>query len=134
MNDPYEIHKAIARNATIRFSEPGDGPNEHVNVDLTCSEIIALRIAYEQQVFAERNYPEDRERQSVNSMILDHIVVNWAHIIPEAQSPPPNEFVSTQQGCNQPEHTCKFCGCPSHIDPSDQSPPQDYCHPSDHGM
>jgi hypothetical protein len=83
MNDPYEIHKAIARNATIRFSEPGDGPNEHVNVDLTCSQIIALRIAYEQQVFAERNYPEDRERQSVNSMILDHIVVNWAHILPE---------------------------------------------------
>lgn len=32
-----------------------------------------------------------------------------------------------------PEHTCKFCGSPSSIDPSDQAAPADYCHPSDHG-
>lgn len=31
-------------------------------------------------------------------------------------------------------HTCKHCGLPSWIDPSDQSPPPDYCHEIDHGM
>lgn len=28
--------------------------------------------------------------------------------------------------------TCKHCGMPSRIDPSDQSPPPDYCHEIDH--
>lgn len=28
---------------------------------------------------------------------------------------------------------CRFCGCPSWVDPSDQVPPPDYCHESDHG-
>lgn len=32
-----------------------------------------------------------------------------------------------------PPYTCKFCGARSYIDPSDQSPPPDYCHESDHG-
>jgi len=32
-----------------------------------------------------------------------------------------------------PPYTCKFCGAPSWIDPSEQSPPPDYCHESDHG-
>ena len=27
----------------------------------------------------------------------------------------------------------KFCGTPSWYDPIDQTPPADYCHPSDHG-
>ena len=30
------------------------------------------------------------------------------------------------------EFTCKYCGAPSEIDPSDQTPPPDYCHPEDH--
>ena len=30
-------------------------------------------------------------------------------------------------------YTCKYCGMPSWIAPSDQSPPPDYCHESDHG-
>lgn len=30
-------------------------------------------------------------------------------------------------------HTCKFCGAPSWIDPSDQTMPPAYCHESDHG-
>lgn len=29
--------------------------------------------------------------------------------------------------------TCKYCGMPSWIDPSDQSPPPDYCHEIDYG-
>ena len=29
--------------------------------------------------------------------------------------------------------TCKYCGLPSWIDPSDQSLPPDYCHEIDHG-
>lgn len=33
----------------------------------------------------------------------------------------------------EPEHACKFCGLPSHIDPSDQSPPADICSEADHG-
>ena len=33
----------------------------------------------------------------------------------------------------KPPHTCLFCGAPSWYDPSDQSPPPDYCHESDHG-
>ncbi len=28
--------------------------------------------------------------------------------------------------------TCKYCGCPSWVDPSDQVPPPDYCQESDH--
>lgn len=28
--------------------------------------------------------------------------------------------------------TCKFCGRPSAVDPSDQMAPPDYCHESDH--
>jgi len=28
---------------------------------------------------------------------------------------------------------CRFCGAPSWYDPSDQLPPPDYCHESDHG-
>ena len=32
-----------------------------------------------------------------------------------------------------PEFTCKFCGAPSWVDPSDQECPPDYCHPGDHG-
>lgn len=27
---------------------------------------------------------------------------------------------------------CKYCGLPSWVDPSDQSPPPDYCHAIDH--
>lgn len=30
-------------------------------------------------------------------------------------------------------HRCTFCAAPSWIDPSDQMPPPDYCHQSDHG-
>lgn len=33
----------------------------------------------------------------------------------------------------QPPYSCVFCGAPSWVDPSDQSPPPDYCHPEDHG-
>lgn len=29
--------------------------------------------------------------------------------------------------------TCKYCGAPSFVDPSDQRQPPDYCHPEDHG-
>ena len=32
-----------------------------------------------------------------------------------------------------PPFRCLFCGHPSWVDPSDQSPPPDYCHESDHG-
>lgn len=34
---------------------------------------------------------------------------------------------------HEPPFTCKYCGRPSWIDPSEQLPPPDYCHPSDHG-
>lgn len=29
-------------------------------------------------------------------------------------------------------YECRFCGAPSAVDPSDQTPPADYCHPEDH--
>lgn len=32
-----------------------------------------------------------------------------------------------------PPYDCLFCGRPSWVDPSDQTPPPDYCHESDHG-
>ncbi len=32
-----------------------------------------------------------------------------------------------------PPYTCKFCGAPSWYEPSEQIPPPDYCHESDHG-
>lgn len=36
-------------------------------------------------------------------------------------------------GEHEAPFTCKYCGSPSWIDPSDQSPPPDYCHEIDHG-
>lgn len=36
-------------------------------------------------------------------------------------------------GNREAPFTCKYCGRPSWIDPSDQSPPPDYCHEIDHG-
>lgn len=36
-------------------------------------------------------------------------------------------------GNHEAPFTCKYCGSPSWIDPSDQSPPSDYCHEIDHG-
>lgn len=33
----------------------------------------------------------------------------------------------------QAPYICKYCGAPSWVDPSDQMPPADYCHESDHG-
>lgn len=30
-------------------------------------------------------------------------------------------------------YKCRFCGADSWIDPSDQTPPPDYCHEIDHG-
>lgn len=39
----------------------------------------------------------------------------------------------TQKRAAAPEHVCKYCGAPSYVDPSDQVPPADACHSSDHG-
>ena len=36
-------------------------------------------------------------------------------------------------GEQEASFACKYCGQPSWIDPSDQSPPPDYCHEIDHG-
>lgn len=36
-------------------------------------------------------------------------------------------------GYGKPPHRCQFCGAPSWREPSEQTPPQDYCHPEDHG-
>jgi len=36
-------------------------------------------------------------------------------------------------GQHEAPHTCKYCGLPRWIDPSDQSPPPDCCHEIDHG-
>lgn len=36
-------------------------------------------------------------------------------------------------GEHEAPFTCKYCGQPRWIDPSDQSPPPDYCHDIDHG-
>lgn len=41
-------------------------------------------------------------------------------------------MVEVFEAC-QPEFTCKYCGSPSYLAPSEQSPPPDYCHESDHG-
>lgn len=30
------------------------------------------------------------------------------------------------------QYVCKYCGQPSQLDPSEQTPPVDYCHPEDH--
>ena len=30
-------------------------------------------------------------------------------------------------------YQCKYCGAGSYLDPVDQTPPADYCHPEDHG-
>jgi hypothetical protein len=49
----------------------------------------------------------------------------------------PEQEKMFQPGCFVVEHeapfSCKYCGRPSWVDPSDQSPPPDYCHESDHG-
>lgn len=44
-----------------------------------------------------------------------------------------NESGFLVAGEHEAPFTCKYCGLPSWIDPSDQSPPPDYCHEIDHG-
>ena len=44
-----------------------------------------------------------------------------------------DEFMKARQELHEAPYTCKYCGMPSWIDPSDQSPPPDYCHEIDHG-
>lgn len=41
-------------------------------------------------------------------------------------------FAETLRGASPP-YRCTFCGSPSWIDPSDQTPPPDICHDADHG-
>jgi hypothetical protein len=41
--------------------------------------------------------------------------------------------IAKAQASEPAPHRCQFCGSPSWVDPSDQSPPPDYCHESDHG-
>jgi hypothetical protein len=41
--------------------------------------------------------------------------------------------IAKAQASEPAPHRCKFCDSPSWVDPSDQSPPPDYCHESDHG-
>ncbi len=45
-----------------------------------------------------------------------------------------NESGFLAAGAHEAPFTCKYCGIPSWIDSSDQSPPPDYCHEIDHGM
>lgn len=40
--------------------------------------------------------------------------------------------LDSQEGQTMTEYTCKFCGAPSQLAPSEQSPPPDYCHEEDH--
>ena len=44
-----------------------------------------------------------------------------------------NESGFLVAGEHEAPFTCKYCGLPSWIDPTDQSPPPDYCHEIDHG-
>lgn len=44
-----------------------------------------------------------------------------------------NESGFLDVGEREAPFTCKYCGMPSWIDPSDQAPPPDYCHEIDHG-
>lgn len=49
----------------------------------------------------------------------------------------PAEYVSKVRAAiakatGEAPFACKYCGSPSWIDPSDQSPPLDYCHAIDH--
>ena len=44
-----------------------------------------------------------------------------------------NESGFLIMGNHEAPFTCKYCGLPSWIDPSDQSPPPDYCHEIEHG-
>lgn len=46
----------------------------------------------------------------------------------------PNNQATPQTKGDKPlyPYTCIFCGAPSQLEPIDQSPPPDYCHPSDH--
>lgn len=39
----------------------------------------------------------------------------------------------SQETQHEAPHECKFCGAPSWVEPRDQEPPADYCHPGDHG-
>ena len=55
-------------------------------------------------------------------------VCGWA--LPEFKF---NESGFLVVGEREAPFTCKYCGRPSWIDPSDQSPPPDYCHEIDHG-
>jgi hypothetical protein len=42
-------------------------------------------------------------------------------------------YGGSAMGVYRPAFICKYCGADSFIDPTDQTPPPDYCHESDHG-
>lgn len=44
-----------------------------------------------------------------------------------------HESEQLEAGKRKPPYICQFCGCPSWYEPSEQDPPVDYCHESDHG-
>lgn len=81
--NPYEIHEAIARNATISYVEPVDCNDPSKGEEIiraTCQEIILQGIEWDKHIRAERNIAEGVEVLSVNDMILDYIAVHWAVI------------------------------------------------------
>ena len=71
--------------------------------------------------------PDEHDRGLIYTECSDfngEFACTWA--LPEFKF---SEFV----GEHEAPFTCKYCGRPIWIDPSDQSPPPDYCHEIDHG-
>jgi len=79
--------------------------------------------------FAQHALPENRS--SFESSLRDFAA---ALISPPAQKPASVPGGSGAGLVGDFVYDCVYCGAPSLVDPSDQSPPRDYCTESDHGF
>ena len=77
-------------------------------------------------------YPQCPICKDINARYTVRSIEQRETVQPQPQPPsqPANLLLEDD---DKPMYTCKFCGAPSWYEPSEQSPPPDYCHESDHG-
>lgn len=78
--------------------------------------------------------PAEKERMQLEHRIREHLATAMSpDNLTTTREKYDQALALLREAADSPPHTCKFCGAPSWLDPSEQDPPPDYCHESDHG-
>lgn len=119
MRNPYKIHEAIARNAVIAFTEPGED-DQPMQVRRTCQEVILLGIERDKHMRATSTHAASLPIPSANSMLEDYLAIHWASIEPanvakaQAEEQAPNAGAQAppmpQQQAAEQASLCPSCG------------------------